>query len=85
MEPVRSVIVLGGGTAGFLAAMALRTRMPDLPVRLIRSKEIGIIGVGEGTTVAIQNHLFGFLKLDVAEFYRDRLESLVLTATIEKE
>ena len=71
MELVKSVIVLGGGTAGFLAAIALRTKMPDLPVRLIRSKDIGIIGVGEGTTVAIQSHLFGFLKLDIAEFYRE--------------
>lgn len=71
MTPLRSVVVLGGGTAGFLAATALRTRMPDLPVRLIRSKDIGIIGVGEGTTAAIHNHLFNFLHLDIAEFYRE--------------
>lgn len=71
MEFVKSIVVLGGGTAGFLAAMALRAKMPDLPVRLIRSKDIGIIGVGEGTTVAIQRHLFGFLNLDCAEFYRE--------------
>jgi tryptophan halogenase len=71
MKPLRSVIVLGGGTAGFLAAAALRTKMPDLPVRLIRSKDIGIIGVGEGTTVGIQGHLFSYLKQDIAEFYRE--------------
>src|SRR5256885_10902592 len=41
----RSIIVLGGGSAGFLAALALKTKMPDLPVTVIRSKEIGIIGV----------------------------------------
>ena len=71
MQTVQSVIVLGGGTAGFLAAIALRTRMPDLPVRLIRSKEIGIIGVGESTTAPIIQHLFGRLKLNMAEFYRE--------------
>lgn len=71
MQTVNSIVVLGGGTAGFLAALALRAKMPDLPVRLIRSKDIGIIGVGEGTTVSIQNHLFGFLNLDCAEFYRE--------------
>jgi tryptophan halogenase len=71
MESVRSIIVLGGGTGGFLAATALRAKMPDLPVRLIRSKDIGIIGVGEGTTVGIQRHLFGNLRLDIAEFYRE--------------
>ena len=71
MEAVKSIVVLGGGTAGFLAATALRTRMPDLPVRLIRSKDIGIIGVGEGTTVSILKHLFGFMNLDCADFYRE--------------
>lgn len=70
MEPVRSIIVLGGGTAGFLAATALRKKLPNIPLKVIRSKEIGIIGVGEGTTVAIQRHLFGFLGLDIGEFYR---------------
>ena len=71
MEPVRSIIVLGGGSAGFLAAIALRTHHADLPVRLIRSKDIGIIGVGEGTTVAVPKHLHHFLNLDVKEFYRE--------------
>ncbi len=71
MEFVKSIVVLGGGTAGFLAATALRAKMPDMPVRLIRSKDIGIIGVGEGTTVFIQKHLFGFLNLNCADFYRE--------------
>src|SRR5947209_9302364 len=71
MEPVRSVVVLGGGTAGMLAAIALRTKLPNLAVRLIRSKDIGIIGVGEGTTVAVTSFLHGFCKVDLAEFYRE--------------
>jgi tryptophan halogenase len=71
MQPVRSVIVLGGGTAGFLAAIALRVKHPDIPVRLIRSSAIGIIGVGEGTTVAVPKILHDFLGIDVAEFYRE--------------
>jgi tryptophan halogenase len=69
--PVRSVIVLGGGTAGLLSAISLRLKVPDLPVRLIRSKDIGVIGVGEGTTVAVTPYLHGFLNLDPGEFYRE--------------
>ena len=48
MIAVRDVLVVGGGSAGFLAAITLKTRLPMLPVSVIRSKDIGIIGVGEG-------------------------------------
>src|SRR5215207_6506824 len=67
---VNRVIVLGGGSAGFLAAITLKTRLPALRVTVIRSKEIGIIGVGEGTTVSVPNYLHGYLKIDPAEFIR---------------
>ena len=43
---VRRVLVLGGGSAGFLAAITLKKHMPSLDVRVLRSKELGIIGVG---------------------------------------
>ena len=67
---VKQVIVLGGGSAGFLAAITLKTRLPDLPVLVIRSKEIGVIGVGEGTTVSVPNFLHGYLGIDPLEFHR---------------
>jgi tryptophan 7-halogenase len=71
MELVKSVIVLGGGTAGFLTAIALRSKLGHLRVRVIRSKDIGVIGVGEGTTVAVTGHLHGYLGLDLSTFYRE--------------
>ena len=67
---VNRVIVLGGGSAGFLAAITLKTRLPELQVVVIRSKDIGIIGVGEGTTVSVPNFLHGYLKIDPVEFQR---------------
>ena len=45
---IRDVIVLGGGSAGFLAAITLKVRLPQLNVTVIHSKDIPIIGVGEG-------------------------------------
>ena len=43
---VRNVIVLGGGTAGLTVALTLKIRLPELTVRVIRSPDIGVIGVG---------------------------------------
>ena len=50
--PPRSVIVLGGGTAGWIAVNLLHRRWSEhgTQVTLIESKDIGIIGVGEGST-----------------------------------
>ena len=67
---VNRVLVVGGGSAGFLAAIALKTKLPMLAVSLIRSKDIGIIGVGEGTTAFVPNFLHGHLGIDPGEFYR---------------
>ena len=64
------VIVLGGGSAGFLAAITLKTKVPDLRVSVIRSKELGIIGVGEGTTVSVPNYLHAYLGIDSLAFHR---------------
>jgi tryptophan halogenase len=67
---IQRVLVLGGGTAGFLAAITLKAKIPALQVVVLRSREIGIIGVGEGTTVGVPRHLHRYLGVDTAEFYR---------------
>jgi len=47
-----SIIVLGGGTAGWMAAnlMAKRWQGRDFEITVIESPDIGIVGVGEGST-----------------------------------
>jgi tryptophan halogenase len=62
---------LGGGSAGFLAAITLKRWLPRMTVTVLRSKEIGIIGVGEGTTVGFTTHLHGYLGLDPGAFHRE--------------
>jgi hypothetical protein len=49
METVKSVLVVGGGTAGLISAIILKIRL-DITVDVVHSKNIGIIGVGEGST-----------------------------------
>jgi len=67
---VNRIVIVGGGSAGFLAAITLKARMLNLSVAVIRSKTIGIIGVGEATTVVLPIHLHRYLKLDLRDFYQ---------------
>lgn len=63
-----SIVVLGGGSAGLIAAITIKRIVPGLDVRVIRSREIGIIGVGEGTTPYFPGHLHQFLRLPPKDF-----------------
>jgi tryptophan halogenase len=63
----RRIGVIGGGSAGYLAALALRTQCPELEVTLIESSKQPTIGVGEGTTPVMLPFLHGYLGLDFAE------------------
>ncbi|HEV2207636.1 MAG TPA: FAD-dependent oxidoreductase [Verrucomicrobiae bacterium] len=67
--PVQRIVVLGGGSAGFIVALTLKRRLPHLEVTVVRSPDIGVIGVGEGTTAAFPRHFFETLKLKPRQFY----------------
>ncbi|HUR44290.1 MAG TPA: tryptophan halogenase family protein [Candidatus Saccharimonadales bacterium] len=66
---IQAVAVLGGGSAGLMAALTLKRKLPGLNVQLVRSPDIGIIGVGEGTTATFPRHFFEYLKLKPQQFY----------------
>lgn len=46
---VKSLLVVGGGTAGLISAIILKTKL-NIKIDIVHSKNIGIIGVGEGST-----------------------------------
>ena len=75
---VTSVGILGGGTAGYLTALALRRRVPGLAVTLIESPDVPIIGVGEATTPLMPQFLHVDLGLDVHRFFREVLPTFKL-------
>jgi tryptophan halogenase len=68
---IKRILVLGGGSAGFLAAISLKMKIPDLQVSVVRSTALGVIGVGEATTFAFPNYLHGRLKIEPGEFHRN--------------
>jgi len=68
---IRDVLVLGGGTAGFLAALSLRRRCPELRVRVLQSSKLGIIGVGEGSLRQLPGFLHDYLGIDAQRFFEE--------------
>src|SRR5690606_41519608 len=49
MRLVRSVVIVGGGSAGWLTALVLSTNCPFLEIKLVRPKKHVPVGVGEST------------------------------------
>jgi len=67
-ERVRKVLVVGGGSSGWMAAAALATALSrDVQVQLVESDAIGIVGVGEATIPPMQK-FNRFLNLDERQF-----------------
>ncbi|MDJ0276372.1 tryptophan 7-halogenase [Sphingomonas sp. 2R-10] len=69
-DRIRRVVILGGGTAGWMTAAALsRSFGETVAVTLLESEAIGTVGVGEATIPTIHwfNELVG---LDESEFLR---------------
>lgn len=71
MQPLSKIVVVGGGTSGWLAAAMLRHHLkPELcELELIESEEIGTIGVGESTVPPFVG-LIQRLGIDEQEFIR---------------
>lgn len=62
---MKKILIVGGGTAGWMSALLLSKKIKEqVQITLIESSDIGIIGVGEGTTPFMKQF---FRDIDVAE------------------
>ncbi|WP_246605056.1 tryptophan halogenase family protein [Aquisediminimonas sediminicola] len=83
MRPIHKVVILGGGTAGWMsAALISKVLGRQVAIELVESDEIGIIGVGEATIPPIQQ-VNAVLGIDEADFLRETKATIKLAIRFE--
>lgn len=74
---MKKVVVVGGGTTGWVTALYLNKEYKDLDITLIESESIGIMGVGEGSTVNFYE-LLERLNINIEEFITETKSTIKL-------
>ena len=64
------IIIVGGGSAGWMTAATLQSQLPEHQITLIESKNISITGVGESTIGGIRDWT-RLLKIEDKDFMKD--------------
>jgi hypothetical protein len=67
---IENVVIVGGGTAGWMAASYLKKLYPGLNIKLLEAPTIPKIGVGEATIPILQRAFFSVLGLEEDEWMK---------------
>ncbi len=67
IKPVNNIVIVGGGSAGWMTAAMLIKAFPDKNITVVESPNIPIVGVGESTLAHIKAFV-QFLEIDEQDF-----------------
>lgn len=65
----KNIVIVGGGTAGWLTALMAKKSYPDIEITLVESKEIGILGAGEGSVPMLYD-FFRYLEIPISDLVK---------------
>jgi tryptophan halogenase len=69
IKPIKRILVVGGGSAGWMSAAALIKAHPDKEIVVIESPDVPTVGVGESTLGGINDYC-KFLGIDEKDFMK---------------
>jgi tryptophan halogenase len=67
---MKKIVILGGGTAGWLTALQIRQLYDKASITLIESSKVGILGAGEGSVPILPTFLQS-LKISLGQFKKE--------------
>ena len=67
---INKIVIVGGGSSGWMTAAALCKNFPEINLTLIESKDIKTMGVGE-STLAQFNHYLGLIGLKDEDWMKE--------------
>ena len=68
MSSLNKIVIVGGGSSGWLSAATLIKYFPEVDITLVESKTIPTIGVGESTTAMMKHFINGHLGIPDEDF-----------------
>jgi tryptophan halogenase len=71
----KDIVIVGGGTAGWITALYTQKIFPEDNIVLVESSEIGILGAGEGSTPMLVD-LLDFLEIPISELIKNTQTTL---------
>lgn len=69
-QKTNNIVIVGGGSAGWMTAASLISLFPDKKITVIESKNVPTVGVGESTIGGIRNWMY-MIGIDDADFMKE--------------